>query len=139
MSPLFRSIKAVPFCERSFSFFFLVWGLFLIIDHNFGLGVQSILHNRLERYLPSWIWGTGLLVLGFGRFFAFYSKSCKSRVILSLVSFIFLSIVAAISIYSRLWATTAPFSVFIAYISFWCYRALLRDIHLELDRKVTGK
>lgn len=124
--------KPIPFCERSFSLFFLVWGLSLLLDYQFGLGTKGIFQGKLETYLPSCVWGNGFALIGFGRLIAFYLHSSSWRVRFAFVHFIVLLIIASIAIYSRLWATTAPLSLFIAYISFWCYRATKRDVELGL-------
>lgn len=116
------------FCERAFSVFFLLWGSILILNSCQKIGQHGIFIGQLESYLPSWGWGTLIITLALGRTIAYYKQSRRARLLLSFLSFLVLTIVAAISIYSRLWSATAPLALFCAYFAYWCHKSLLQDL-----------
>lgn len=124
--------RLVPFCERYFGGFFVIWGIVLIADHFSELATKGIFYGTLEDYLPGWLWGLILLSIGLCRGVAFVCNSAKWRLRLSMLTFIIMVVIASIAIYTRLWAATAPLSIFIALISFWCHKALIRDVNLGL-------
>lgn len=125
-------LKSAPICEKSFSLFFILWGGFLLLDHLFNLSHHGLFYGYLESYLPSWLWGNGFVLLGVARLAAFYLRSKFWRCNLALVTFILLTLISSVALYTRLWAATAPLALFATYISFWCYRSTLRDVNLGL-------
>lgn len=81
--------------------------------------------------MPGWAWGILLITIGLLRWLAHRKKSRWYRVALSGITFVILTIVAALAAYTGLWNATAPLAAFTAYISFWCHVAMLRDTHLD--------
>lgn len=127
-----RHPKARMFsCERYFGVFFLLWGLVLILAPSAPLVVQGLFFSYLEKYMSSRYWGVLLAAIGILRFVSFRLRSIRWRLNLSFISFVLLSIIAAIATYTRLWAATAPLAWFVVYVSFWCHRSLLRDLRVR--------
>lgn len=121
----------MPFCERSFGTFFVIWGLILLMEGWLG-AAQGLFFGRLESYMPAWAWGTVLSSIGVARYFAFRRKSAPWRRRLSTLTLIVLVVIAAIAIATGLWGATAPLAVYVACVAYWCHVALLRDMRLGL-------
>lgn len=119
------------FCERSFGTFFVLWGLWLVLEKFVVFG-RGLFYNRLDHYLPTCAWGSLLILIGVSRYIAFKRRSKPWRLRLSLLTFLMLVIISAVAFSSGLWAATGPLSAFLAYIAFWCHGALIRDIGLGL-------
>lgn len=117
------------FCERSFGILFVLWGIVLIIGKGSILPIrEGIFFSYLEQYMSGRCWGMILLIIGMSRWVAFRFQSAQWRINLSLVSLIFLTVIATIAIYTRLWSATAPLACFSVYVAFWCHRAMIRDL-----------
>lgn len=121
----------MPFCERAFGTFFLVWGLILLAE-SLLLRAEGRFLGRMEHYAPTWAWGGLLIVVGVGRWIAYRRDLPAWRVRLSFVSFIILVVVAATALSAGLWSATTPLAAMLAYVALWCHNALLRDIDLGL-------
>lgn len=130
--PLSRDFFRAPFCERYFGIFFVVWGLILILDHFLSIAAYGLFLGRLESYFPGWTWGVILLAIGMGRYVAFKLHCNSWRVLLSGATLVVLTVIASVAVFTRLWAATAPLSVFVAAISYWSHKALLRDLRYGL-------
>jgi hypothetical protein len=123
----------MPFCEKAFGIFFVLWGTLLIASGAFSyLVVVGLFHARLESYLPTWAWGSVMVVIGIGRYLAFRLDHRSSRIRFSAGTVIMLTLIAASAVASGLWITTAPPTIFLAFVSYWCHIALLRDMRLGL-------
>lgn len=121
----------MPFCERAFGLFFLLWGAILLIDSVFA-PIAGRFAGRLEHYAPTWLWGSVFVIIAVARWAAYRFSSNKWRVWLSFASCIMLVIVAATAFSAGLWSATTPLAGMLAYIAFWCHSALLRDIRYGL-------
>jgi len=120
------------FGERAFGAFFLLWGCILIADTFFPIAHHGLFLGEFEHVMPTCAWGIWFALLGAARFVAFRLRSACWRLRLSLISFLLLAIIAAMSLYSGLWAATAPLTIFVAYVSFWAHHRLRRDLRLGL-------
>lgn len=124
--------RQAPFCERYFSWFFILWGLVLYIDAALLTAHRGLFLGRLEHYFPGWAWGSLMIAIGIGRLIAFAVDNCCWRIWLSMLTFVLLSVIAALALASGLWAATAPLATFVAAIAYWCHVALLRDLRLGI-------
>lgn len=120
--------RRLPFCERYFGPFFILWGVVLILDHYFHLAARGLFYNHLDHYLPGWAWSAVLITIGATRLYAAWYRHTALRIHLSGATFVLLTVVAAIAWYTGLWAATAPLASFVAVVAYWCHSALLRDL-----------
>lgn len=128
-SPESQTHGRMFFSERAFGLFFLLWGLVLVLGKDTITPIrEGMFLAYLEEYMSGRCWGTLLLIIGILRWVAFRYQSIRWRLNLSLISFVVVAVVAAISVYTRLWSATAPLALFVTYVAFWCHKSLVRDL-----------
>lgn len=123
------------FGERTFGLYFVLWGLLLQLDHLdhvFHLSPDGIFFFELECYAPGWLWGSAMLAIGIGRYFAHRANHAKWRMRLSSATIVVLSLIAGVSIWAGLIGATAPLACFAVFLAIGFHRMLAKDIALGL-------
>lgn len=132
MNPLHSGVVSdqepwMPFCERYFSVFLLLWGILLEVDALADIP-NGLFLRYFERYLPGWLWGAIMIGLAIGRFLAFRARSKTWRLRLSAATVALMTVIAAIAVFAQLFGATVPLTAFVAATSWWCHGELSRRL-----------
>lgn len=124
--------RRMLFGERTFGVFFLLWGLLLQLDTLIPLSPNGIFFFELKCYAPSWLWGSGMIAIGVGRYIAYRKHSARWRLTLSSATIIVLWLIAGVALWARLIGATFPLACFVALLAQGFHRMLAKDIQLGL-------